>query len=156
MHSTATSGDRVWAHTEAHVRLFAGSEQVVARALAAAVDPQALQGPMDTFHAALQGTALSELDEPEPGTVAELIDARILQVSHDLNQPDRGNDDEELAVLRRLLEGCPGPRSQIGHVLLVDVFDQSRPRADGALRHQRELRPASYRRQSTACVAVCA
>jgi len=67
--AAATPGERVWAYVVANVDLFASSEQAVARALATAVDPQLLQGPMDRFHASLQAplrTALADLGKPEP------------------------------------------------------------------------------------------
>jgi AcrR family transcriptional regulator len=101
-----TPGERVWAYVVANVELFASSEQAVARALATAVDPQVLQGPMDTFHAELQAplrSALADLGEPDAAAMAGLVDALILQVSHDLDQPEGGGRTEGLSMLRRLL-----------------------------------------------------
>ena len=104
--AAATAGERVWAYVVANLDLFASSEQAVARALATAVDPQVLQGPMDTFHAGLQAplrAALADLGEPEPAAMAQLVDALILQVSHNLDQPHGLPHAQALAMLRRLL-----------------------------------------------------
>jgi AcrR family transcriptional regulator len=104
--AAATPGERVWAYVVANIGLFASSEQAVARALAAAVDPQVLQGPMDAFHAELQAplrTALTDLGEPDPDAMAELVDTLILQVSHKLGRVDGFGEADALAMLRRLL-----------------------------------------------------
>ncbi len=104
--AAATPGERVWAYVVANVELFASSEQAVARALATAVDPHVLQGPMDTFHASLQAplrAALAELGEPQPAAMAQLVDALILQVSHTLDQPPGLTRADALAMLHRLL-----------------------------------------------------
>jgi AcrR family transcriptional regulator len=106
--AATTPGERVWAYVVANIDLFASSEQAVARALANAVDPNVLQGPMDTFHAELQAplrTALADLGEPDPATMAGLVDALVLQVSHDLDQPDGRGQQVALSMLRRLLAG---------------------------------------------------
>lgn len=101
-----TPGERVWAYIRANVDLFASSEQAVARALASAVDPQVLQGPMDVFHAELRApltAALAELGEPEPAAMAELVNALILQVARDVEPSTGLAQAEALALLRRLL-----------------------------------------------------
>ena len=103
-----TPGGRVWAYIVANVGLFASSEQAVARALAVAVDPHVLHGPMSAFHAELQAplrAALADLGEPDPIAVAELVDLLIVQVSHELDQPTGFEQERVLAMLRRLLGG---------------------------------------------------
>jgi AcrR family transcriptional regulator len=104
----ASPGERVWSYIVANINLFASSEQAVARALATAVDPRVLKGPMETFHAELQAplkAALVELGEPNPVVTAELIDTLILQLSQDLGRPDGLEKAEALAILRRLVGG---------------------------------------------------
>ncbi|WP_114424210.1 TetR/AcrR family transcriptional regulator [Nocardioides houyundeii] len=82
-----TPGARVWAYVQANVHLFASSEQAVARALAAVVEPRLLKAPMEAFHRQLQEpllAALTELGEARPQQVAELIDSMVMQVSRSL------------------------------------------------------------------------
>jgi len=101
-------GERVWAYIVANVKLFASSEQAVARALADAVDPRVLKGPMEAFHAELQAplqAALADLGEPHPTATAELVDTLILQLSRNLDRPNGLEETEALAILRRLLGG---------------------------------------------------
>lgn len=110
--AATTPGERVWAYVCANVDLFAGSEQAVARALTAVVEPQVLKAPMEAFHAQLQEpllAALEELGEPRPRQVAGLVDSAVVQVSRalseDLPATERLDRDEALALLRRLLGG---------------------------------------------------
>ena len=109
--AAGTPAERVWAYVVANVDIFASSEQAVAHALAVAVDPQVLRGPMDAFHAELRApltVALADLGEPEPTAMAELVNALILQVSHDLDASGGLGRDAALALLRRLLAGYLG------------------------------------------------
>lgn len=109
--AAGTPGERVWAYVRANVGLFASAEQAVASALARAVDPQVLRGPMEAFHAELQAplrAALGELGEPTPDAVAEVVDAMVLQVSRTLEQPGGPDEADALALLRRLLAGYLG------------------------------------------------
>lgn len=117
-------GNRIWAYIVANVELFTGPEQAVARALARVVDPTALQGPMQDFHAQLQvplREALTDLGEPEVATMAEMIDAITLQAARTPDtgadtQPERGElcfdvnleRDQALRRLRRLISGYLG------------------------------------------------
>ncbi|MBL6277239.1 TetR family transcriptional regulator [Micromonospora fiedleri] len=105
-----TPGTRIWAYVVANVDLFASSEQAVARALTRVVEPRVLQGPLEEFHAQLQGPlrqALAEFGEPEPETMAELIDSLIVRASQDVGATvrtqARRTADVTLARLRRLL-----------------------------------------------------
>lgn len=105
-----TPGTRIWAYVVANVDLFASSEQAVARALTRVVEPRVLQGPLEEFHAQLQGPlrqALAEFGEPEPETMAELIDSLIVRASQDVGATARTqarkSADVTLARLRRLL-----------------------------------------------------
>jgi AcrR family transcriptional regulator len=104
--AAVTPGERVWAYVLANVELFAGSEQAVARALAAAVDPQVLQGPMDAFHSELREpltAALADLGEPHPTAMAEMINTLVLQSAHGLDSSPRPDGADAIALLRRLL-----------------------------------------------------
>ena len=106
-----TPASRVWAYVVANVDLFASSEQAVARALTQVVEPRVLQGPMEEFHARLQGPlrqALADFGEPEPETMAELVDVLIVRASQEVGsaaaRPDNAAvRDLTLARLRRLL-----------------------------------------------------
>lgn len=107
--AASTPAGQVWAYVEANVRLFAGSEQAVARALISAVDPQVLQQPMTDFHARLQvplRAALAELGEPDPQAMADLIEAALVRASRDLRSHEGGEEEartQALALLQRLL-----------------------------------------------------
>lgn len=82
--AATTPGQKVWAYVEANVALFASAEQAVAAALARVVEPRVLQGPMREFHAQLQvplREALSALGEPDVASMAETIDALIVQAT---------------------------------------------------------------------------
>lgn len=109
-------GGRVWAYVEANVALFASSEQAVAQALTRVVEPHVLRGPMQEFHLQLQvplREALADLGEPEVETMAETIDAIIVQVARGAaNDDGTGGDGDArvrmLAQLRRLIGGYLG------------------------------------------------
>ncbi|WP_395695468.1 TetR/AcrR family transcriptional regulator [Nocardioides sp.] len=109
--------ERVWAYVEANLALFAGSEQAVAQALVRVVDPQVLRGPMQEFHVRLQGPlreALADLGEPDPGAVADLVDAMVVHASratgadHVEGPGGAGDPERASALLRRLLGGYLG------------------------------------------------
>lgn len=108
-----TPGGRVWAYIEANVDLFASSEQAVATALTRVVDPSVLRGPMQEFHTQLQvplRDALTALGEPEVRSMAETIDALLVQATR---SDDEGvlcsggalQREQVLARLRRLIGG---------------------------------------------------
>lgn len=108
--AAASPPDRLMAYVEVNVRLFTGPDQAVARALMRAVDPAVLQPPMTRFHESLQESlraALAALGEPDPATMADIVDSAILRAVRDV--PGAGCDgaagdhEEALAVLRRLL-----------------------------------------------------
>ncbi|WP_341719389.1 helix-turn-helix domain-containing protein [Micromonospora sp. FIMYZ51] len=105
-----TPATRVWAYVAASVDLFASSEQAVARVLTQVVEPRLLQGPMEQFHAQLQvplRQALADFGEPEPETMAQLVDSLIVQASREVAVADRTKvapiREVTLARLRRLL-----------------------------------------------------
>ena len=54
MQAADTPGKQVWAYVEANMKLFASSEQAVARALTNVVDPTLLAEPVTRFHQSLQ------------------------------------------------------------------------------------------------------
>lgn len=109
-------GQKVWAYVEANVALFASSEQAVAAALSRVVEPRVLQGPMQEFHAQLQvplRDALSALGEPDVASMAETIDALIVQAARADGDGAlcAGGDvqrEQVLARLRRLVGGYLG------------------------------------------------
>lgn len=115
-------GGRVWAYVESNVAFLTGSEQLVARALGAVVDPAVLDGPMKEFHRALQGPlreALRDHGEADPDPVADMIDAMVLSSTREARSRSRASTDEEraaiLAPLRRLLGGYLGLEDEGGH-----------------------------------------
>ncbi|WP_262849426.1 TetR/AcrR family transcriptional regulator [Mumia quercus] len=115
--AAATPGERVWEYVAANLDLFASSEQAVARALSAVVEPAVLQAPMERFHAELQEplvVALRDLGEPYPAEMAELVNSLIVQASASFGRgPTEDADahgvpsplpyDEARAMLQRLL-----------------------------------------------------
>lgn len=106
--AATTPGERVWAYIEANVELFSSSEQAVATALARVVDPSVLRGPMQEFHAQLQiplRDALKALGEPDVASMAETIDALIVQAARADDGPRSGDVAREriLGRLRRLI-----------------------------------------------------
>lgn len=105
-----TPGARVWAYVESNVAFFTGSEQRVARALGAVVDPAVLHGPLQEFHRALQEPlreALRDHGEADPEPVADMIDAMVLAGTQEARARSRASSDDEraaiLAPLRRVL-----------------------------------------------------
>lgn len=117
-----TPGGRVWAYVESNVAFLTGSEQLVARALGAVVDPAVLDGPLTEFHRALQGPlreALRDHGETDPEPVADLVDAMILCGTQEARARSAGSTDEEratiLATLRRLLGGYLGLAGEERH-----------------------------------------
>lgn len=106
----SSPGAKVWAYVESNVDFFTGSEQRVARALGAVVDPAVLHGPLQDFHRSLQGPlrdALRDLGEPDPDVTADMVDAVVLSSTQEARTRRRASTDEEraaiLAALRRLL-----------------------------------------------------
>ena len=82
-----TPGEKVWAYAEANMRLFAGSEQAVARALTSVVDPALLAEPMTRFHASLQRPLVAALrahGESQPQLMADIIDSIVVRASRDV------------------------------------------------------------------------
>ncbi|MEU6025318.1 TetR family transcriptional regulator [Micromonospora sp. NPDC047134] len=115
-----TAATRVWAYVEANVELFAGPEQAVARALTRVVEPRLLQGPIEQFHAQLQGPlrqALTDLGEPEPDIMAKLIDSLIVRACQEVGSTPWteavGIATDTLARLRRLLGPYLGLSPQV-------------------------------------------
>ena len=106
----SSPGAKVWAYVESNVDFFTGSEQRVARALGAVVDPAVLHGPLQEFHRSLQGPlrdALRDLGEPDPDVTADMVDAVVLSGTQEARTRQRPSTDDEraavLAALRRLL-----------------------------------------------------
>jgi len=115
MQAADTSGGQVWAYVEANTRLFASSEQAVARALTTVVDPTVLADPVSRFHQSLQQPLVAALrahGETRPEVVADIIDSMVLRTTRDLWDPANGTDEGILAttldLLRRLLGGYLG------------------------------------------------
>ena len=101
-------GEKVWAYVEANTRLFASSEQAIARALTTVVDPTVLAQPVRQFHQSLQNpliTALAAHGEARPELVADIIDSMVVRASRDLAPPltDIASLDSTLELLHRLL-----------------------------------------------------
>ena len=107
-----TPGTRVWAYIEANFALFASPELAVAQVLSRVIAPQALHSSMSEFHLQLQvplRQALSDLHEPEPERMADMIDSLIVQATHDIDHLEARQladaHARSLACLRRLLSG---------------------------------------------------
>jgi AcrR family transcriptional regulator len=82
-----TPGEKVWAYAEANMRLFASSEQAVARALTSVVDPALLAEPMTRFHESLQRPLVAALrthGERQPQLMADIIDSIVVRASRDV------------------------------------------------------------------------
>jgi AcrR family transcriptional regulator len=112
MEAADTPGDQVWAYAEANTKLFASSEQAIARALTAVVDPTVLADPVSQFHQSLQKpliAALSAHGEARPELVADIIDSMVLRASRDLWDPANGTDPDILATTLELLHRLLGP-----------------------------------------------
>lgn len=108
--AASTPGMKVWAYVEENVAIFSSSELSVAQVLARAIAPQEFHAPMKELHLQLQvplRQALTDLGDPEPELMAELIDSLIVKSTHGLTD-DRGPHQDEasadsLASLRRLI-----------------------------------------------------
>lgn len=106
-----TPGKQVWAYVEANMRLFASSEQAVARALTTVVDPALLAEPMTRFHESLQKPLVAALrahGESQPQLMADIIDSMVVRASRDVWNPDprtaRRRLGAALALVRSLLQ----------------------------------------------------
>ena len=119
--AAGSPADRVWAYVEANVDLFASSEQQVARALATLVAPDVLRSPMEAFHARIRGPlrdALADFGDPDPDTVATLIDTLIVTAARHAVDSGAATDDADGSTARRIaLEGL---RRLIGPYLKHD------------------------------------
>src|SRR5690554_889086 len=113
-----TSGAKVWAYIEENIAIFASPELAVAQVLARVISPQEFQAPMKEFHVRLQvplKEALVDLGEPDPETMAQLIDALIMKATSDRSDEDpheTNAGDSSLALLRRLLGPYLGLRPE--------------------------------------------
>ena len=107
MEAADTPGGQVWAYVEANLRLFAGSEQAVARALTSVVDPSLLAEPVTRFHQSLQEPLVAALEahgEAQPQLVADIIDSMVVRVSRDIWEPAPGTAPSTLTTCLELLE----------------------------------------------------
>ena len=105
-------GEQVWAYVEANMRLFAGSEQAVARALTNVVDPTILAEPMTRFHQSLQEPLVAALrahGEPQPQLMADIIDSMVVRASRDLREPPHEATQGNLSTALTLLHNLLGP-----------------------------------------------
>jgi AcrR family transcriptional regulator len=112
MEAADTPGEQVWAYVEANTRLFASSEQAVARALTSVVDPTVLAEPVARFHQSLQEplvTALRAHGEPRPQLVADMIDSMVVRATRDVKEPEHGSDPTALTGCLELLRDLLGP-----------------------------------------------
>ncbi|HEU4566414.1 MAG TPA: helix-turn-helix domain-containing protein [Marmoricola sp.] len=123
--AAATPGEQVWAYVEANMRLFASSEQAVARALTNVVDPTLLAEPMTRFHQSLQEPLVAALrahGEPQPQLMADIIDSMVIRASRDLREADHGtlqtDPDTALALLHNLLGPYLGRTTHTTRTLL--------------------------------------
>lgn len=105
-----TPGAKVWAYVEENFAIFASREMAVAQVLARVIAPQDFQAPMKEFHLQLQvplKQALTDLNEPEPEVIADLIDSLIIKAAQDASENEEPHqpdiEDRSLASLRRLL-----------------------------------------------------
>jgi AcrR family transcriptional regulator len=104
--SAATPGERVWAYVEANMRMFASSEQAVARALTSVVDPALLAEPLSQFHESLQKPLVAALrahGEAHPQLMADIIGSMLVRASHDVWSPNRRTAQRRLRTAMRLL-----------------------------------------------------
>ncbi len=112
MEAAEAPGDQVWAYVEANMRLFAGSEQAVARALTSVVDPQLLAEPVSRFHRSLQEPLVAALQahgEPQPQLVADIIGSMVVRASRDVADPGQGTAPSTLTAALDLLQRLLGP-----------------------------------------------
>lgn len=110
--AAATPGEQVWAYVEANIRLFASSEQAVARALTNVVDPTILAEPMTRFHRSLQEPLVAALrahGEPQAPLMADIIDSMVLRASRDLREPGPGTPRTDPSTTLELLHNLLGP-----------------------------------------------
>ena len=110
MRAAPDPGRQVWAYVQANVRLFAGSERAVARALTSVVEPGVLAEPVRAFHRSLQEplvAALAAYGEPDPAAVADIVDSMVLRATRDVWALDadeaRRHADAALGLLGRVL-----------------------------------------------------
>ncbi len=109
---------RVWAYVEANVDLFTSSEQQVARALTMLVAPDVLRRPMEAFHARIRGPlrdALADFGDPDPDTVATLVDTLIVTAARHAVDSDTATADADGSATRRV--ALDGLRRLIGPYL---------------------------------------
>ena len=112
MEAAGTPGEQVWAYVEANMRLFASSEQAIARALTSVVDPTLLAEPVARFHQSLQEPLVAALrahGEPQPQLVADMIDSMVVRASRDVWEPEPGTTPSALATSLELLHKLLGP-----------------------------------------------
>ncbi len=105
-------GEQVWAYVEANMRLFASSEQAVARALTTVVDPALLADPMRRFHESLQQPLVAALrahGERKPQLMADIVDSMVVRASRELWSPDLRTARRRLGTALRLLHNLLDP-----------------------------------------------
>lgn len=105
-----TPGTKVWAYVQANFESFANPDLAVTAVLARVIAPESLPTSVMEFHRRLQiplVDALRELGEPDPESMAGLIDSLILRATHPQGVVKAGDDvaarAQSLSVLRRLL-----------------------------------------------------
>jgi AcrR family transcriptional regulator len=111
MEAADTPGERVWAYVEANMRLFASSEQAIARALTSVVDPSLLAEPVARFHQSLQEPLIAALQahgESQPQLVADIIDSMVVRASRDVSGPAPRTAASTLTTCLDLLERLLG------------------------------------------------
>ena len=99
-------GEQVWAYVEANMRLFASSEQAVARALTSVVDPPLLAEPMTRFHESLQRPLVAALrahGENQPQLMADIIDSIVVRASRDVWHVNQRTAQRRLRAALRLV-----------------------------------------------------
>lgn len=104
--SATTPGEQVWAYVEANMRLFASSEQAVARALSQVVDAAVLAEPLKQFHESLQKPLVAALrahGEAQPQLMADVIGSMLVRASQDVWSPNRRTAQRRLRIATRLL-----------------------------------------------------
>lgn len=112
MEAAQTPGEQVWAYVEANMRLFASSEQAVARALTSVVDPTLLAEPVTRFHQSLQEPLVAALQahgETQPQLVADIIDSMVVRASRNVWEPEPAAAPSTLTTCLDLLRQLLGP-----------------------------------------------
>jgi AcrR family transcriptional regulator len=107
-----TPGAKVWAYAEANMRLFASSEQAVARALTSVVDPALLAEPMTRFHESLQRPLVAALrthGERQPQLMADIIDSIVVRASRDVWHPNQRTAQRRLRAAIQLVRNLLQP-----------------------------------------------